>query len=220
MQEISWLGAVIGTVGSLVLGAIWYSQDAQCRVRPARRRANEKPTQPPGSKRSQTHVALNPLLIMLLIPLFNFGLYPAIERVTPLTPLKKISIGLFITSISFFFCALVEGWIEDGQTPSIAWQWFAYVIITGAEVLVSVTGLEFSYTQAPRAMKSLIMSLYLMSVSLGNQVTAIVTRLLQNEDGSLVFTSTQAPGPVNKELLEKGVKTMNDVLDHVRPYLK
>jgi len=129
--------------------------------------------------------ALNPLLIMLLIPLFHFVLYPAIERVTPLTPLRKISIGLFITSISFFICAMIEGWIEAGHTPSIAWQWFAYVIITGAEVLVSVTGLEFSYTQAPRAMKSLIMSLYLMSVSLGNQVTAIVTRVLQREDGTL-----------------------------------
>jgi len=43
----------------------------------------------------------------------------------------------------------------------------------------------------------------------------------QTDDGSLVFTSTQAPGPVNKELQEKNVKTMNDVLDHViiQPYL-
>ncbi len=116
--------------------------------------------------------ALNPLLIMLLIPFFNFVVYPAIERFTPLTPLRKISLGLFITSISFFICALVESWIIAGQTPTIAWQWFAYVIITGAEVLVSVTGLEFSYTQAPRAMKSMVMSLYMLSVSLGNLVTS------------------------------------------------
>ncbi len=128
--------------------------------------------------------ALNPLLIMLLIPLYSFVLYPAVERFVRITPLGKIAVGLFITAVSFFICALIESWISAGQTPSIAWQWLAYVIITGAEVLVSVTGLEFSYTQAPRAMKSMIMSLYLMSVSLGNQVTAIVNRVISNADGT------------------------------------
>ncbi|MDP6981227.1 MAG: MFS transporter [Myxococcota bacterium] len=134
--------------------------------------------------------ALNPLLIMLLIPLYNFVLYPAAERFTRITPLGKISVGLFITAGSFFICALIESWISAGHAPSIAWQWFAYVIITGAEVLVSVTGLEFSYTQAPRAMKSMIMSLYLMSVSLGNQVTAIVNRVISNADGTSSLEGT------------------------------
>ena len=41
------------------------------------------------------------------------------------------------------------------------WQVFAYIIMTAAEVLVSITALEFSYTQAPKAMKSFIMGLFL-----------------------------------------------------------
>ena len=46
-----------------------------------------------------------------------------------------------------------------GHTPSIAWQVLAYAILTAAEVLISITCLEFSYTQAPNNMKSFIMAI-------------------------------------------------------------
>ncbi|UCG48453.1 MAG: hypothetical protein JSU94_01505, partial [Phycisphaerales bacterium] len=43
-----------------------------------------------------------------------------------------------------------------GYKPSLGWQFFAYIILTAAEVMVSITALEFAYTQAPKKMKSLI----------------------------------------------------------------
>lgn len=46
--------------------------------------------------------------------------------------------------------------------------------------MVSITCLEFSYTQAPRTMKSFIMAIYLLSVSLGNALTATVNEALKN----------------------------------------
>ena len=58
------------------------------------------------------------------------------------------------------------------------------MILTSAELLVSITCLEFSYTQAPKALKSLVMALFLMSVSIGNLFTAGVNFFIQNEDGS------------------------------------
>jgi dipeptide/tripeptide permease len=67
--------------------------------------------------------------------------------------------------------------------PSVGWQLLAYVVITAAEILVSITCLEFSYTQAPPQMKSLIMSLYLLSVSLGNLFTALVNTFSQDAAG-------------------------------------
>ena len=71
-----------------------------------------------------------------------------------------------------------------GHKPSIFWQFVSYLILTLAEVLVSITFLEFSYTQAPNKLKSLIMSLFLLSVSLGNALTAIVNKFIQNTDGT------------------------------------
>ena len=72
----------------------------------------------------------------------------------------------------------------SGELPSIAWQILAYAILTAAEVMVSITTLEFSYTQAPKKMKSFIMSLYLLSVTLGNLFTAAVNWIIQDPDGN------------------------------------
>jgi hypothetical protein len=71
-----------------------------------------------------------------------------------------------------------------GYKPSVGWQFFAYLILTTAEIMVSITCLEFSYTQAPKRMKSFIMAVYLLSVSLGNAFTALVNANIQNADGS------------------------------------
>ncbi|MBI1302344.1 MAG: hypothetical protein GC172_00890 [Phycisphaera sp.] len=72
----------------------------------------------------------------------------------------------------------------DAEWPSIAWQIVAFLVLTAAEVLVSVTCLEFSYTQAPKKMKSFVMSLYLLSVSAGNVLTALVNKFTQDADGN------------------------------------
>lgn len=53
------------------------------------------------------------------------------------------------------------------QTPQ-------YVIITIGEVLFSITGLSFSYTQAPVSMKSLLSAGWLMTVAFGNVISLIV----------------------------------------------
>ncbi|MFP8873774.1 MAG: POT family MFS transporter [Myxococcota bacterium] len=131
--------------------------------------------------------ALNPVLILLFIPLFSFGLYPLLERIFAVTPLRKIGIGLFITVGAFLVPAFLEMWIAAGATPSIGWQLLAYAILTAAEVFVSITCLEFSYTQAPRALKSVVMALFLMSVSLGNLFTSGVNYAIQRPDGSVAL---------------------------------
>jgi POT family proton-dependent oligopeptide transporter len=128
--------------------------------------------------------AINPLLIMIFIPLFTFVMYPLVNKFFPLTALRKISIGLLLAGFSFAILAVVETSIMAGAKPSIAWQFWAYVILTAAEVMVSITGLEFSYTQSPNGMKSFVMGLWLLSVSLGNGITALVNALIVNADGT------------------------------------
>jgi POT family proton-dependent oligopeptide transporter len=128
--------------------------------------------------------AVNPLLILCYIPLFTYLIYPMINKVFPLTPMRKISMGFFLTVVAFGLSAVIEQWIVDGGTPSIGWQILAYVLLTAAEVMVSITCLEFAYTQAPPKMKSFIMSVYLLSISAGNVFTALVNRLTQDENGN------------------------------------
>ena len=127
--------------------------------------------------------AANPLLIMILVPLFSHGIYPRLERVVTLTPLRKMAAGLFVTCLAFALAAWLQERIDGGQTPHIAWQLLAYVILTSAEVMVSITCLEFSYTQAPNTMKSFIMAFYMLSVAAGNLFTSAVNFLLQTPEG-------------------------------------
>jgi POT family proton-dependent oligopeptide transporter len=49
---------------------------------------------------------------------------------------------------------------------------------------VSITVLEFAYTQAPKKIKSLIQALYLLSISLGNIFSAVVNHVIENPDGT------------------------------------
>ncbi len=128
--------------------------------------------------------AANPLLIILLVPLFQGVVYPALDRLWPLTPLRKIGLGLLVTVPSFALTAWVQTRIDGGEQPPIAWQLLAYLLLTGAEVMVSITGLEFSYTQAPASLKSLVMAFYLASVAVGNLFTSAVNFALQRPDGS------------------------------------
>lgn len=128
--------------------------------------------------------AVNPILILVFIPIFSYAIYPAIDKIFPLTPLRKVSLGFFVTVAAFAVSAWIELQITAGRAPDIGWQILAYIILTAAEVMVSITCLEFSYTQAPNRMKSLIMSIYLLSVSLGNLFTFGVNAFIQNPDGT------------------------------------
>jgi POT family proton-dependent oligopeptide transporter len=122
--------------------------------------------------------AMNPALILILVPLFAYVVYPAIDRVWRLTPLRKIGLGMFLTATVFVISGLIQVAIDQGHRPSIGWQVFAYVPLTAAEVMVSITCLEFSYTQAPKSMKSIIMSFYMLSVTAGNLLTAWVNQAI------------------------------------------
>lgn len=132
--------------------------------------------------------AVNPILILVLIPLSAYVLYPLVDRFFKLTPLRKISIGLFLTVPSFLLTAWIEQQIGLGLKPNIAWQFLAYLIISQAEVMVSITCLEFSYTEAPKKLKSFIMAFYLLSISLGNGITALINYLIQMPNGGSMLS--------------------------------
>ncbi|MEZ6045417.1 MAG: POT family MFS transporter [Planctomycetaceae bacterium] len=130
--------------------------------------------------------AVNPIMILIFIPLVSRYLYPAIDRFFKLTYLRKICIGMFLCGVAFTITSLIQKYIDTHGPNSvhIQIQILPYFVITLSEVMVSITCLEFSYTQAPNSIKSLIMSIYLLSVSLGNFITYLINVLIMREDGS------------------------------------
>ena len=125
---------------------------------------------------------------MLFIPLFTYAVYPLLNKIVPMTALRKMAMGFFMAVGAFLISAYIEQQIGVGIEPALAWQLLAFVVITAAEVMVSITCLEFSYTQAPLKLKSLMMGLFLLSVSLGNGFTAFVNHWIQNPDGTVMLT--------------------------------
>uniref|UniRef100_A0A669C5A0 Solute carrier family 15 member 2 n=1 Tax=Oreochromis niloticus TaxID=8128 RepID=A0A669C5A0_ORENI len=66
--------------------------------------------------------------------------------------------------------------IEDVKANNvhIAYQIPQYILITAGEVMFSITGLEFSYSQAPANMKSVLQAGWLLTVAFGNVIVLIV----------------------------------------------
>ncbi|XP_043801458.1 peptide transporter family 1 isoform X2 [Apis laboriosa] len=67
--------------------------------------------------------------------------------------------------------------VTDPNSVHILWLIPQYVIITMSEVMFSVTGLEFAFTQAPSSMKSLLQACWLLTVAFGNLIVVIVAEV-------------------------------------------
>uniref|UniRef100_A0AAQ5XL56 Solute carrier family 15 member 1a n=1 Tax=Amphiprion ocellaris TaxID=80972 RepID=A0AAQ5XL56_AMPOC len=220
---------------------------------------------------------VNPILILTLVPIMDIFIYPLIQKCgLNFTPLKRMTVGMFLAAIAFVCAALVQieidktlpifpstsqsqlkllnmgnnsvtvrlpgndpqelpattasldyftfeseqisvsigspevtntlslpmgerqtllipsdlsdEWlqclksitpIQDIQPNSVsmALQIPQYFFITAGEVMFSVTGLEFSYSQAPSNMKAVLQAGWLLTVAIGNFIVLIVAEL-------------------------------------------
>ncbi|MBE2214459.1 MAG: MFS transporter [Opitutaceae bacterium] len=135
--------------------------------------------------------ALNPLLIMIIIPVLNLlVLRPLERRGRPMSPLARMTLGMFLAAASFAAVAVLQRRIEAAPPGSIPvlWQLVPYFVLTTSEVLISITGLEFAYTQAPRAMKSTIMGFWFLCVTFGNVLVAFLAPLQKLSLGTFFWT--------------------------------
>lgn len=123
--------------------------------------------------------AWNPIMVMGLIPLFSMVFYPMLDKMGfKTTPIRRMTWGMFVAAASFAMIGGLQMWMDGSEMKiNVMWQFFPYLVITMAEVMISITGLEFAYTQAPRAMKSSVMSIWLLTVFFGNMITAYVSQV-------------------------------------------
>ena len=125
--------------------------------------------------------ALNPMLVMLLIPFNNFVLYPLLERLgLEFNALRRMGCGIAFAGVAWIVIGLMQLVMDGGSALSVTWQVLPYALLTMGEVLVSTTGLEFAYSQAPLAMKGVIMSFWNLSTTIGNLWVLLANASVKN----------------------------------------
>jgi POT family proton-dependent oligopeptide transporter len=118
------------------------------------------------------------VLVMIWIPILTLGIYPLLARLgwRP-TALRRMSLGMLLGAVSFVLCGLIQARMDHGEKLSIAWQLVPYIVLEAGEVMLSATALEFAFEQAPKQMKSVIMSFWLMTIAGGHFLIAVFTNL-------------------------------------------
>jgi solute carrier family 15 oligopeptide transporter 1 len=79
---------------------------------------------------------LNPLLILVFIPLYEVAFYPVLNMIGIRRPLQKLTLGGIFGGIAFILSAVIELQLEANPDTkiSILWQIPQYVILTLGEV--------------------------------------------------------------------------------------
>lgn len=157
---------------------------------------------------------VNALLILVLIPVFSFGVYPLLEKIgIRVTALRKIGWGFIMVAITFALIAWIQTQIDNGTKLNIGWQLLAYLLLTVAEIFVSITGLEYAFSQAPKNMKSTIMAIFFFTVFLGN---ILVTYINSNIQSGGFFSHYKG---ASYFWLFTGIMAVNAVLYYLAIYL-
>jgi proton-dependent oligopeptide transporter, POT family len=118
---------------------------------------------------------MNPLGIIILIPIMDNIVYPALRKAKiRFTPLRRMCAAFFVACTAMIWAAVVQYYIYqtnpcgnyvgtcevDGETQvsslNVWIQTGAYVLVGLSEIFGSVTGLEYAYTKAPANMRSLV----------------------------------------------------------------
>ena len=122
-----------------------------------------------GKLQPETMGVINPVLILLLLPLFEKCIYPFLERhgISTRAPWRMMA-GMVVAAAAFVVAGLLDLRVNSGERVNILWQLPQLFLITVAEILVSVTGLEYSYEKAPEAMRASVSALYLLTTAVGD----------------------------------------------------
>ena len=124
---------------------------------------------------------LNPLLILILVPLFSKFFYPwLLKKGFNTTPRNKMLSGFGVGLFCYSVVSVIQVSIDAGGQPSVLWQFLALTLLTISEILIYGTGLEYSYRLAPKTMKSTIMGFWLLTIAGGNLLTVLINHNIKS----------------------------------------
>lgn len=124
------------------------------------------------------------ILLLILIPLWQSVVLPLLFYFNiEISALKSVTMGGICAALSFACAGILQLQIESNhllgiigvQQPSILWQMPQFFLIMMGEVLLSIPGLQFSFTQAPPAMKSVLTAAWFCNNAFGNLIVVAIT---------------------------------------------
>lgn len=135
---------------------------------------------------------LNPLLVLIMIPLFEVAVYPMLRRIGIRRPLQKMVLGGILAAISFVIAGIVQHQIESTPKNTMHMLWLVpqYTVITAGEILFSTVGYQFSYEAAPKSLKSVVSAFWSLTMAAGSLITLVLVskiRIFEEQSHEFLF---------------------------------
>lgn len=135
---------------------------------------------------------LNPILIVLLLPPITIMWHVLGNLGLRLRPTDKMTLGFILTFAGMTVMSVAGYRSAEVGRVSILWEVAPYILITTAEICISVVGLELAFSAAPSSMKSFVTACWLLTVFFGNLLNSLITPYY---DETLPWGGKLAPGP-------------------------
>lgn len=121
--------------------------------------------------------ALNACSVLILVPIFDGVIYPFLRnRGFQVSHLGRMLVGMVFAASAYLFAAWNDHAIatQGLHVVPIYHQLPQYLIMTIAEILISVTGLDLAYTQAPASAKATVAAIYNLTTAVGDLLAGVV----------------------------------------------
>ena len=105
-----------------------------------------------------------------------------------LRPTDKMLIGFVLTAIGMAVMSVAGYRSAEVGRVSVMWEVVPYILITIAEICISVVGLELAFSAAPATMKSFVTACWLLTVFFGNIINAQITPLYNETFAGISLT--------------------------------
>eukprot|EP00127_Corallochytrium_limacisporum_P006819 Clim_evm34s236 gene=Clim_evmTU34s236 len=143
------------------------------------------------------------LVIIIFIPFFDYIVFPWLKRRgIRMSHITRMSFGFLVSAGAFVYVGFLQWaiakrghWtgndsyvLHEGQHGVSIWlQIPPYFLIAISEIFASVTALEFAYAQAPASMKSIVMSLFLLTSAGGSALGILISPFMSPKNLTVVF---------------------------------
>ncbi|KAK7007588.1 Peptide/h+ symporter protein [Favolaschia claudopus] len=153
---------------------------------------------------------LNPISIIIIVPIFERVLYPFLRRMgINFSPIKRISAGFFVAGLSMVYAAVLQHYIyitspcdnkrpsecqdaNKNPNPSHISVWVVagpYILVGISEIFANITAIEYAYTKAPKRMKSVVTAFSQLQTAIANALNFALVDVNVEEKFQWLFAS-------------------------------